>query len=179
MVRLLLAVSVLASIALFGVPLSSGLGPLGTPSVAAAPAATSTSGLTFSHDITSDAQPVNPDIEYGSDTPFVWVSFDYSGHDPSAKVTYLVRANGSDYKDGTLDCCKGNSGRFAFALTGRHDNELAGAAYEVRIFVIGDVVAQGGFGVRGKGGLDSGDPESNQENGNGNNNGNGNGNDNN
>jgi hypothetical protein len=68
----------------------------------------------------------------------------------------LIRANGEDYDDFKLDCCNGSNGRFAFQIRKRNGGgELPGAAYDVRIYVNGAEVAQGGFGVNGRGGLDN------------------------
>jgi hypothetical protein len=168
-VRLLLAGSLLVAVALLGAPLGTPTDSLRAAPVAAAPASTYTDGIAVSHGITGDGQPVNEDYEYAKDTHSVWISFNYYDHDTRAKVTHLVRANGDDYKWGDLDCCKGNSGRFAFELDGKNGNDLAGAAYDVRIYVNGAEVANIGFGVKGKGGLDNGDPDDGDDDGNGNN----------
>lgn len=160
-VRLLIAASVLIAVALLGAPLSAPGESFRPATVSAAPVGTYTDGITISHGVTSDAQPVNVDPEYSSGQDQVWASFNYYDHDSNAKVTYLLRANGEDYKWGDLDCCRGNSGRFAFEVTGRNGNELPSAAYELRIYVNGAEVAYGGFGVKGRNGLDNGGADSN------------------
>jgi hypothetical protein len=132
--------------------------PLRPASVSAAPAATTVDGLTFSHGINSDATPVNEDIEYHSGENKVWVSFGYRDHNPNTVVSYLVRADGDDYRWGRLDCCSGSSGRFAFPIERKNGGQLAGAAYHVFVYVNDAQVADGGFGVKGKQGLDNGDP---------------------
>jgi hypothetical protein len=168
-VRLLISASLLTAIALLGVGFGGSADSLRPSPVAAAPAATTVDGLDFSHGITSDAQPVNPDIEYGKGENKVWVSFNYRDHNPATKVSYLVRAGGKDYVWGRLDCCSSGSGRFAFPIERRNGGQLAGAAYDVRIYVSDVEVAHGGFGVKGKQGLDNGDAESNDHPGNDNN----------
>ena len=133
----------------------------------AAPAATSIDSLQFSTDVSSDARPESPRTEFGDGTNTVWASFQYRDHDPSARVSYLVRANGEDYKFGKLDCCGNSNGRYAFPITRRSGNgDLPGAAYDVRVYVNDAEVAQGGFGVKGREGLD----HDGQGNGNGNDN---------
>jgi hypothetical protein len=130
---------------------------------AAAPAATYTDGIQFSSHVSSEGRPENPRTEFGGDTHSIWASFQYHDHDPSAKVSYLVRANGEDYKFGRLDCCNGSNGRYAFPITKRNGGgDLPGAAYDVRVYVNDVEVAQGGFGVNGRDGLD----QDGQENGN-------------
>jgi hypothetical protein len=92
----------------------------------------------------------------GPGTDTVWVSFEFGDHDPGAELSYVARANGEDYKFGKLDCCDERSGRFAFRFTKRGDGgEIPGAAYDIRIYANGAEVAQGGFGVNGRGGLDN------------------------
>ena len=169
--RLLVSASLVVTIALLGVVFGGASSPLHPTPVSAAPASTTVDGLDFSHGITNDAQPVNPDVEYHSGENKVWVSFNFRDHATGSKVSYLVRANGQDYRWGDLDCCSVSSGRFAFPIERRNGGALAGAAYDVRIYV-GDVeVAHGGFGVKGKQGLDNGDPDPNHgKNGNGNDN---------
>jgi hypothetical protein len=133
----------------------------------AAPAATSTDGLQFSTRVSSDGKPEDPRTEFGDGTNTVWASFQYHEHDSNAKVSYLVRADGEDYKYGTLDCCKGSNGRYAFPITKKNGHgDLPGAAYDVRVYVNDAEVAHGGFGVKGRDGLD----HDGQENGNGNDN---------
>jgi hypothetical protein len=163
-IRLLISASLLATITLLGVFFGGSSDPFRPAPVSAAPANTTVDGLTFSHGITSDAQPVDPDIEYHSGENKVWVSFGYSNHDPNTEVTYLVRINGdTDYNWGRLDCCSGSSGHFAFPIERKNGNggALAGASYDVFVYVNGTQVAEGGFGVKGKQGQDNGDPGNN------------------
>lgn len=151
-VRLFLAASVLAAVVVLGMPSVSGDG-LATAS--AAPAETATNGIQFSTAVTSDGRPVDPRTEFPAGTNTVWASFDYSGHTPGARVSVLVRANGDDFRSGDLDCCNGTQGRFAFPIERRNGGDLPGAAYDVRVYVNDVEVAQGGFGVRGRQGLDN------------------------
>lgn len=154
-VRIIAVVAVLASFVVVG--MQQGNNGTFEPAVAsAAPASTWTNGLAFSTSVDSNARPVDPRIEFSSGTDVVWVSFDFRNHDPNAVVTYLARANRTDYKTGRLDCCNAREGRFAFPFTKRGDSgEIPGAAYDMRIYVNGAEVAQGGFGVNGRGGLDN------------------------
>jgi hypothetical protein len=160
-IRLLVSASLLTTIALLGVVFGGANTPLRPTEVSAAPASTTVNGLDFSHGITSEAQPVDPAVEYHSGEDKVWVSFGYSNHDPNTEVTYLVRANGEDYRWGRLDCCSNSSGRFAFPVERKNGGELAGASYDVFVYVNGAQVAEGGFGVKGKQGLDNGNPDAN------------------
>jgi len=126
---------------------------LRTPSVAAAPADASSNGIDFSSSVSSGNQPSDPRVEFGGNTHTVWASFGLHDADQNAKVSYLVRANGEDYKWGKLDA-SGN-GRHAFPITKRSGSgNLPGAAYDVRVYVNDAEVAHGGFGVKGRGGLD-------------------------
>jgi hypothetical protein len=128
--------------------------PAGAP--AGAPVATTTNGLQFSTHVDSNGRPEDPRVEFGDGTNVVWASFEYRDHDPNAKVSALVRANGDDYDDFKLDCCGNRSGRFAFEITKRNGGgDLPGAAYDVRVYVNDVEVAQGGFGVNGRQGLDN------------------------
>jgi hypothetical protein len=162
-VRLAAIVAVLATFVALGTPWNGPAVALQPTTAAAAPVATSTDGIQFSTHVSSDSRPESPRTELGDGTNTVWASFQYHEHDPSAKVSYLVRANGEDYKFGRLDCCSGSSGRFAFPITKRNGNgDLPGAAYDVRVYVNDAEVAQGGFGVNGRDGLD----HDGQENGN-------------
>lgn len=161
-VRIGLVVAVLASFVVLGMPWNGATSAF-QPSVAAAapvagPASTVVSNLIFSREIDSNARPIGPDVEFGGSNRDVWASFDFNEHDANAKFSYLVRANGEDYKWGTLDCCRSGSGRAAFQITKRSGSgDLPGAAYEVRIYVNNAEVAVGGFGVKGRGGLDNDD----------------------
>ncbi len=130
---------------------------------AAAPAATDLTALAFSEAVNDRKEPIGQRTEFG-DPDQVWVSFGYSNHDPNVKVSYLVRANGEDFRWGDLDCCGGRQGRYAFPIERRGGRELGGAAYEVRIYMGDAEVAVGGFGVRGREGFDSDNQDSGNDN---------------
>jgi hypothetical protein len=157
-VRLAVVAAVLVGFVLLGMPWNATDGTLHPSTAAAAPAgapaATTTNGLQFSTSVDSNARPNNPRTEFDGDTDDVWASFEYKDHDPNAKVSWGSRANGADYRWGTLDCCDNRDGRYAFQIRGRSGG-LPGAAYDVRVYVNDVEVAQGGFGVRGRGGLDN------------------------
>ena len=161
-VRIGLVAAVLASFVVLGMPWNGATNTF-QPTVAeaapvAGPASTEVTGLIFSREIDSNGRPIGQDVEFGGSNHDVWASFDYRDHDTNAKVTYPVRANGEDYKWGTLDCCKSGSGRAAFQITKKNGHgDLPGAAYEVRLYVNSAEVAVGGFGVKGRGGLDNDD----------------------
>jgi len=168
-VRIAAIITVLVSVIVLGMP-QNGSGVFQPTSAAAAPAdapaATSTSGLEFSTSVDSNARPENPRVEFGGGTHSVWASFELRDHDPNAEVTYVVQANGEDYKFGKLNCCNAGQGRFAFPITKRSGGgDLPGAAYSVRVYVNGAEVAHGGFGVKGRGGLDNdGEDQGNDNN---------------
>ena len=154
-VRIAAVVAVLATFVVLGMP-GAGSSTFQPTTASAAPAATSTNGLQFSTSVDSNARPENPRTEFGGGTHTVWVSFDFRDHDPKAELSFLARANGEDYKFGKLACCDSREGRFAFPLTRRGGGgDLPGAAYDVRVYANGTEVAQGGFGVNGRGGLDN------------------------
>ena len=115
----------------------------------AAPAGATIGELVFSEEVTERAEPVNPRIDFGSDTERVWVSFEYRDVEPGASVSYLVRANDRDFRFGRLQCCGGRNGRFAFAIEGQRRGDLGGAAYEVFIYFDDVEVGRGCFGIHG------------------------------
>ena len=116
--------------------------------VLAAPAAIQIGDITFSKHVDGNAQPIDPQIEFSSRTNRVWASFSYQDNG-GARLSYLIRANGSDWQSGDLNCCFTQAGRFAFPIRRPSGKDLGGAAYEVRIFD-GDIdLANGGFGVKG------------------------------
>ncbi len=163
-VRISVVVAVLASVVVLGMPWNGTAADMGfrplTASAAtlAAPAETSSSGLQFSTSVDANARAIDPRTEFGGSTDRVWASFEFRDHDRNATVSYLVRANGEDYKYGRLDCCDAGNGRYAFAIEKRNGNgDLPGAAYDVRLYVNSVEVAYGGFGVSGRGGLDNDD----------------------
>jgi hypothetical protein len=69
-------------------------------------------------------------------------------------MSYLVRANGEDWRWGDLDCCEGATGQFAFPLERDSGKDLGGAAYDAYVYANNAEVAHGGFGVKGRGGFD-------------------------
>jgi hypothetical protein len=167
-VRIAAVVAVLASFIALGMP-TNGSGVFQPTTAAAAPAsapaATWANGLDFSTSVDSNARAENPRTEFGGGTDTVWVSFEFRDHDPSAEFSYVAQANGEDYKFGKLDCCNASQGRFAFPITKRNGGgELPGAAYSVRVYVNGAEIAQGGFGVNGRGGLDNDGEEQGNDN---------------
>jgi hypothetical protein len=162
LVRIGVVTAVLASMVVLGMPWNGadadmGFRPLTAQAATlAAPAETSSSGLQFSKNVDSNGRAIDPRTEFGGGTDRVWASFEFRDHDRNATVSYLVRANGEDYKYGRLDCCDAGQGRYAFPIQKRNGNgELPGAAYDVRLYVNNVEVAHGGFGVNGRGGLDS------------------------
>jgi hypothetical protein len=166
-VRIAAIAVVLATFVVLGAPWNGSSVSLEPATVSAAPAATSTDGLQFSTHVSSDGKPEDPRVEFGDGTHTVWASFQYHDHDPSAKVSYLVRADGEDYTFGKLDCCGGRNGRYAFPITKRNGNgDLPGASYDVRVYVNDAEVAHAGFGVKGRDGLDHDGQENGNSNGN-------------
>lgn len=135
--------------------------PTALAAPSAAPADSSSGGIQFSTRVSSDGKAIGPRVEFGSGTDAVWASFELHDVGGGAKVSYLVRANGEDYRWGKLD--DAGNGRNAFEITKRSGGgDLPGASYDVRIYVNDVEVAQGGFGLKGRGGLD----HDGQENGN-------------
>jgi hypothetical protein len=168
-VRIGLIAAVLAGFVVLGMPwngATSAFEPATAQAApAAAPAATSVGPLTFSSSMDANGVPGGVDVEFGGGNRNVWVSFDYRDHDSNATVTYLVRANGEDYKWGKIDCCKSNSGHASFEITKRNGSgDLPGAAYDVRLYVNSAEVAQGGFGIKGRNGLDHDNQSGNDNN---------------
>ena len=153
-VRIAAVVAVLATFVTLGTPWNGSSSFL--PTIAsAAPAESYTNGLQFSSSVDSNGEAENPRIEFDKNTHTVWVSFELHDHDRNAKVSVGIRANGEDYDDFKLDCCDSSNGRFAFPIRKRNGHgELPGAAYDVRLYVNDQEIAQGGFGVKGRGGLD-------------------------
>ena len=166
----MIARMLIVALVLVGLPMLPALtsrgpvdGPWTLPAAAAAPAATDPTRLPSSEAVNARALPIRPRTEF-SDQDRVWVSFGYANHDPNVKVSYLVRANGEDFRWGDLDCCGGREGRYAFPIERRSGRELGGAAYDVRIFMGDAEVAHGGFGVRGREGFDSDNQDSGNDN---------------
>jgi hypothetical protein len=124
---------------------------------AGAPVSMSIGSLEFSERVDDDARPDDPTIEFDKNTDRVWVSFDFNDYH-GEQLSFIVRANGSDWKFGDLDCCEGGSrGRFAFPIERRSGKALGGAAYEVRIYAGDAELAVGGFGVKGTKAFDDDD----------------------
>jgi hypothetical protein len=126
----------------------------GWPSVvSAAPANMGAGPLVFSEDVDGKNRPEGERTEFGSGIESIWISFEYDDYN-GEKMGYIIRANGEDYRFGDLDCCEGKKGRYAFEFT-RGDKGIPGAAYEVRIYANDAEIAMGGFGVKGRQGLDN------------------------
>lgn len=154
-VRIAIVAAVLATFVVLGMPLQ-GSQAFQPGTAAAAPAETWSEGIQFSTSVDDKARPEHPRTEFGSGTETVWASFEFRDHDPNSTVTVGIRANGEDYTDFRLNCCEIRNGRYAFPIRKRGGNgELPGAAYDVRVYVNGAEIAQGGFGVNGRGGLDN------------------------
>lgn len=145
------------------------------------------SALRFATDVRGEFDPIDPRIEFGSGTDSVWVIFEYVNY-TSGKLSWLARANDSDYAWGDLKCCQYRERRFGFKIShkGEHSAEapswasqpgimsalgffaapanLPGAAYDVFIYLNDVEVGSGGFGVKGVGGLDNGNDNDEQSN---------------
>ena len=113
--------------------------------------------LQFAARVTDSLEPHGPRIEFPRDNDGVWVTFDYTNLSTGSRLTRIVRFNGDDFnwdsdQYGHLECCpSGGSGRFAFRVK-RLDGDagwLPGGAYDVRVYLDGDEVAHGGFGIEG------------------------------
>ena len=97
-IRIGIVAAVLAGFVVLGMPgdgAESGL-TFRPPTAAAAPAATTSSGIEFSTGVDGHGRPNNPRTEFGGGTNTVWATFEFRDHDRNAKVSYLVRANGED-----------------------------------------------------------------------------------
>ncbi|MFN8523181.1 MAG: hypothetical protein U0821_08760 [Chloroflexota bacterium] len=120
--------------------------------------------ISFAHGMGSDGSPIGPAVEFGKDSAEVWAIIDFRNVPPGAKMTYLLRVNGEDYSWGDLNCCGGvQNGRLGFQLRKRNGGggDLPGGAYRLFIYENDKEVAQGGFGVKGRQGLDNGNANSN------------------
>jgi len=166
---------------------------LGEGTAQAAPAAADTdvqiSALRFGEAVDKDFNPVSEKVEFGKGTDFVWVVFEYNNY-TGGKMTYLTRANGEDYSWGDINCCQFPSHRIGFKVDRKGQENasvstttvaeqpgmmsafsvadapalLPGAGYDVYIYLNGVEVGRGGFGVKGKKGLDSGSDNETNDN---------------
>ncbi len=137
----------------------------GAPALAA-PAATEAGELAFSDAVNDRGEPVGQRTDFPSGVDRVWVSFEYRDHTPGARLKYIARAGGEDFRFGDLDCCGGSQGRHAFPVERRGGGNLGGAAYEVLIFDGDREIARGGFGVQGTQGFDENENSGNEGGGN-------------
>jgi hypothetical protein len=110
-------------------------------------------------------------IEFPGGNNGIAVTFSYSDLPPGSGLTRIVRFNGEDYNwesdtHGRTNCCgAGGSGRYGFWIVKRGDGDrgdLAGGSWDVRIYLNGNEIQHGGFGIKGTGG---GDSDSNNGNG--------------
>ena len=123
-----------------------------------AAAAASVSALTFSTEMTTAFEPAGlQGVYFGSDNNGVWVTFTYTDLPPGSQLTRVVRFGTEDFNYdsdtyGRLTCCpQGGSGRYGFPIlriSGQH-GEVPGGPYSVHIYLNGQEIQNGGFGVRG------------------------------
>lgn len=126
------------------------------------------SGLTFSSEITTNAEPAGQiGIEFPGDNNGVWVSFTFQNLSAGTTGARIVRFNESDFNYdsdfyGNLNCCASTSGRHAFRVLRLNgaEGELPGGRYQVIVLLNTGgptpLTLQGGFGIRGEGGNDRG-----------------------
>jgi hypothetical protein len=157
--------ALLAAAILLGITATA---PFGSREVLFAAPAGGVDQLWFATGLNSDGSIPDARIEFGKEDAEVWAIFDFSNVPPGAKMSFLLRVGNAhskeDYSWGDINCCRGySSGRFGFPLPRRNGNftDLPGGAYELVIFEGGKEVAKGGFGVKGKKGLDNGNANSN------------------
>jgi hypothetical protein len=128
-----------------------------------AEAAAQVGPLVFSTDMSDQyVAGGNVGIEFGGDNNGVFVTFNFKDLPPGSNLSRIVRFDGEDYNYdsdtfGHLNCCgSGGTGRYGFLIVKRAGarGELPGGAYDVRIYLNGNEVANGGFGIKGTGGSD-------------------------
>ena len=120
-------------------------------------AAPTVSNLTFSTAMTADFQPAGEQgIYFGRDNPGVYVTFTYNEMPGGGGLSRIVRFGGSDYNFDDkpyplLNCCPAGSGRYGFRIVriDGDEGELPGGDYEVVIYLNGQQIQSGGFGIRG------------------------------
>jgi hypothetical protein len=119
--------------------------------------------ISFGTGVDDQAQVTGEGVEFSSDPGTIWASFPFSGVGSGTQWTYVLRLNGTDFAWGDINCCGSTtSGRMAIPLVQPSNGaELPGGAYRLYIYEGSQEVGNGGFGVRGDDGADSGDPESN------------------
>jgi len=118
--------------------------------------------LQFSTDMTSQFMPGGTTaIEFPGDNKGIFVTFTYQDLPAGSGVSRIVRFNGDDYNFddddafGHLSCCwSGGSGRYGFRIVKKSGDkgDLPSGAYDVRIYLNGTEIANGGFGIKGTGG---------------------------
>jgi hypothetical protein len=151
--------------------LFTGIGVLSAAMLASGPlapqsanAAASISALKFSSDMTSGFDPsgtIAPEFDGANNG--VAVTFTYTDLPAGSSLSRIVRWNGEDYNwdsdlYGRTNCCSSGSGKFGFWVVKRKDadrGDLPGGAYDVRIYLNGNEIQHGGFGIKGTGGGDS------------------------
>jgi hypothetical protein len=154
---------------------------LGASAVQAAPAADvgnfRLGAIRFATEVQNEFMPVNPQVEFSSGTD-VWVVSEYIGY-TTGILSFLVRANDQDYAWGRVpNCCSFSERRIGFKLDRRGEYgaipptvaqpgivsalgvatapaALPGAAYLVIFYLNDEEVGSGGFGIRGREGLDN------------------------
>ena len=119
--------------------------------------------LQFSTEMNSQFMPGGTiGVEFPGDNHGVFVTFTYQGLPPGSNLSRIVRFDGEDYNYdsdtfGHLNCCGSiGSGRFGFPIVKRSGDkgDLPGGSYDVRIYLNGTEIANGGFGIKGTGGSD-------------------------
>lgn len=152
---------------------------MATSTVQAAPAAQSDfriSQIRFATEVGAELLPINPRIEFPSETDAVWAVFEYVNY-TSGTLTYLVRANDQDYAWGKVpNCCPFSERRVGFKIERKGEigaapqtpgilsalgvlpapANLPGAAYDVFVYLNDVEVGSGGFGIKGVQGSDNG-----------------------
>jgi hypothetical protein len=117
--------------------------------------------LQFSTEMTSQFMPGGTTaVEFPGDNKGIFVTFSFQGLPPGSNLSRVVRFNGDDLNFdsdtfGHLNCCDSlGSGRFGFPIVKKSGDrgDLAGGSYDVRIYLNGTEIANGGFGIKGTGG---------------------------
>lgn len=120
--------------------------------VQAAPASDSAASISFADHQDGSGETIN--FRRGEGAVYAFV--DYPGGSPGAKLSYIMRLNGWDYKWGDLKCGSSCSS-FAFRLTKKDGDSdgIPGGAYQVLVYDGDTEIARGGFGVKGGRGSDN------------------------
>jgi hypothetical protein len=117
--------------------------------VQAAPASQGVSLVVVDHK-DDGTDEVKVEFQKGEDR--VWALLD--GVPAGARLSYILRLNGWDYKWGKLNCCK-DGGSLAFAITSKDNGSIPGGAYLLLVYDGDTEIARTGFGVRGGKGSDN------------------------